>query len=379
VLDGLGFGLGPAEWPDCNEVEWDRAVYYLNRNQLTLIARQVLGENLPAHLQARFDGFLQANRVRLARLRSVTGEAIAELQRGGIETVLLKGFARVDEYVPDPDGRMHYDIDLYCPQEAEQAAALLNAIGYAPIAGAESEAAGHLTPLAQPTSWRWRDDFFDLETPVHVELHQVLWVPEVEGFAFSRLADFWARRESSVGFCTLSRHDSLAYRCMHLLRHLLRGDVRAAGVYEIAYFLQQNRFDDAFWSTWQGFYAADLERGQAVCLALAQRWFGCAMHAIAQERVDALPAAVREWMERSAATPVEGFFVPGKHELGLHFALLDSTGAKFRVAMRRLFPTSHTARMWEGRGAYLGRLSSRAFYHAKALAPTLSRILLMRR
>jgi len=369
VLDGLRFDAGPVNWPHADQREWDRAVYYLHRNQLTLIARHVCGTKL------HFDQFYRANAARLARLRATTEEVLAGLQRAGIESAVLKGFARAADFVPEPDVRMHYDIDLYCPQRAEDAATVLGGIGYETIAGAESDASGHLAPLARPTSWKWRDDFFDLETPAHVELHHQLWMPQIECFSLDGLENFWDRREQAGPYCTFSRHDTLAYRCVHLLRHLLRGDIRAAGVYEIAYFLQQNRMGDEFWTTWRSLYSDDLLRVQAVCFALAQRWFGCEMHAIPLMALGGLSRRVCDWMQLSAASPVESFFTPAKHELALHFALLDSASARFRVAMRRLLPLRHSAQMWEDREAYHARLSSRAVYHAKALLPTLSKLL----
>lgn len=372
VLDGLRLDGGEAAWPDATG--WQDAEYYLHRNQLTLLARHACAGCLPATLQPRFDGFYRANCARLTRLRATTGEVIAALQRAGIEAVLLKGFARAAEYIPDTDARMHYDIDLYCPQHAENAARVLHSIGYEPIAGAESDAAGHLVPLARATRWKWRGDFFDLETPAHVELHPVLWMPRIECIPFSGLQDFWSRRVIEKGYCTLNRHDTLAYRCLHLLRHLLRGDTRAAGVYEIAYFLQQNCGDEEFWRAWLNLHPQDLRQGQAVCFALAQRWFGCRMHSFPSISVESLPAPVRDWMLQSAASPVEGFFVPAKHELALHLALLDSPVAKCRVALRRLLPLRHSARMWEDRADYLARLKSRAAYHVRALVPTLARM-----
>ena len=258
---------------------------------------------------------------------------LTELQRAGIESAVLKGFARAADFVPEPEVRMHYDIDLYCPQRAEEAAAVIRGIGYQAIPGAESDAAGHLAPLARPTSWKWRDDFFDLETPAHVELHQQLWMPHIECFSLHGLENFWDRRETAGPYCTLSRHDTLAYRCVHLLRHLLRGDIRAAGVYEIAYFLHQNRTGDEFWATWRSLYSDDLLRVQAVCFALAQRWFGCEMHVMS---LGGLSRRICSWMQLSAASAALSFFTPAKHELALHFALLDSASARFRVAMRRL-------------------------------------------
>ena len=388
LLDGLRFDLGPVKCPDCDAAAWESAVYYLHRNQLTLIVREVLQPQLPVERQAAFDGYYQANALRLSRLRAATREVIEELDRTCIETVLLKGFARAGEYLSDPGARMHYDIDLYCPAKSKEAAAVLRGIGYQPIAGAESDAAGHLAPLARKTSWQWRGDFFDLETPIHVELHELLWVPRIEGFSFPGLGDWWARRENialenDFIVYTLSRHDTLALRCLHLLRHLLRGDIRASGVYEIAYFLHHNCGDDEFWSAWLELYPEALRQGQAVCFALAVRWFGSAMNAIPARAVEGLPESVRRWMHEHAASPVESFFSPAKHELTLHFALVDAFGgsasAKLRIAMRRLFPMRHTPRMWEGRGAYLARLGTRAVYHLKALAPTLFRVVRSRR
>lgn len=379
ALSALCFDGVPVKWPDASPQEWEQATYYLHRNQMTLLLRAVCGRSLPPGLGARLDEFQRANSARLSLLRITTSEVLAELKRAGIEAVVLKGFARAAEYVPDVEARMHYDIDLYCPQKAQEAAMLLRVIGYEPLAGTESDGAGHLAPLARPTHWQWRGDFFDLETPVHVEIHERLWVPEVELFSFSSLGKFWARRENDGDYCTLSRHDTLAYRSMHLLRHLLRGDVRAAGIYEIAYFLHQNRADSRFWAAWQTLFPADLRVGQAVCFALARRWFGCDMHSIPLTAVESLPEPCLKWMTRSAASPAESFFAPGKEELALHFALVDSAASKYRIALRRLLPLRHTPRMWEGRAAYFGRLRSRAIYHARAFVPALWRLLIIRR
>ena len=383
VLDALRFDDQRIAPPDAPSTEWDQAIYYLNRNQLTLIAGST---RFPAPLESLIDGFYRANCFRLSRLRETTGSLIAQLQAAGIEPVLLKGFARTAEYLADTEARMHYDIDLFCPEQAHEAQTVLFRDGYRSLEHhSQSDVAGHLTPLARPTSWRWRNDFFDLETPVHIELHEQLWTGQVERFAFSGLEGFWTRREKESGraYFTFNRHDTLAYRCLHLLRHLLRGDPRAASVHEIAYFLHQNRSDENFWTVWRSLYSPDLHLAQAACFALAQRWFGCAMHEVPAAAVRRLPQPIAGWMEHSAASPVESFFRPVKSELALHFALIDaltdSRSAKLRVALRRLLPLRHTGRMWEPRSGYLARLGSRAVYHARALAPTLSRLWMTRR
>ena len=379
ALDGLRFGEGLRVWPDADPQEWDRTIYYLHRNQLTLILHHVCGGSLPAPVRTQFDAFSGANIVRLAHLREVTREVVTALERAAMEPLLLKGFARASEFVPDPDARMHYDIDVLCPRAHEEAAGVLRAVGYQPISEVESQATGHLPPMARPTSWKWRGDFFDADTAIQVEIHRSLWTSEFEGFSLSGLEGFWTRREYHEGYRTLSRHDALAHRSMHLLRHLLRGDFRAAGVYEIGYFQHENRGDDQFWSNWASLYGSDLQRAQAVCFALARRWFGCELHPIAETAIHRLPDAVRLWMETSAASPAESFFSPGKQELSLHFALVDSAAAKFRIAMRRLLPVSHSPRTWETRAEHIARLRSRVVFHARSLAPTLFRLLMIRR
>lgn len=359
VLESLAFD-GPQR--DRDELS-DDAVYWLHRNQLTLM------------LQHPRDDFYRANRARLARVRAVTEEVLNALP----DAVLLKGFARASEYVPDAECRMHYDVDLYAPDAADRAAQLLRERGFEPVTDRESRDTGHLAPMVRPTSWKWRGDFFDLETPVHVEIHRRLWTPEFEGFALSGVEAFWDRRERCGAYLTLSRHDSLAHRAMHLLRHLLRGDFRAIGIYEIAYFVHQSRNDDLFWSTWTRLHSDELQRAQAVGFGLARRWFGCAMHSTASAAVDVLPRPVRDWILQHAASPAQSFFTPNKYELALHFALVDSATSRMRIAARRLIPMSTSPNLWESRPQYFARMRSRAAFHARSLAPSLLKLLIIRR
>jgi hypothetical protein len=364
ALHNLAFDVSPQSWPEANDAEWDSSAYYLHRNQLTLLVHH-------RQRDPRFDAFYDANRIRLARLRAETDRVVEILEHAGLDPVLFKGFARIEDYVPDSDCRMHYDIDLLCPHEADAAVRALAAEGYKAVGDAESQVTGHLPPMVRPTSWKWRGDFFDAEIPAHVEIHRRLWTPEFELFGLEGVHDSWSRRERNGRYLTLSRADTIAHRSMHLLRHLLRGDFRAAGVYEIAWFLHSNRADDRFWTEWDTLHAPSLKTVEGVGFALAQRWFGCELHPLASSAIEALPSGVRHWMLQYAASPAECFFTPNKHELALHLALLDSFPAKARIAARRLLPFSRSTRLWESRTQYLFRMASRAGFHARALANTI--------
>ena len=92
------------------------------------------------------------------------------------------------------------------------------------------------------------------------------------------------------------------------------GELRAANLYEVAYFLDQNAANDAFWTRWRDLHRPELRRLQALCFRLAAEWFDCRMSAIARTEVDLLPAPVQRWFERCAASPAEAFFRPNKDE-----------------------------------------------------------------
>ena len=74
-------------------------------------------------------------------------------------------------------------------------------------------------------------------------------IPNV--FGVDSADGFWERRVSreiqGLSVPTLNRSDGLSYTTWHLVRHLVRGDVRAYHVYELAHFLQRTADDHTFW------------------------------------------------------------------------------------------------------------------------------------
>jgi hypothetical protein len=383
--DAWQFG-GPQGSTVMSESEWKEALYYFDRNQLTLLLR------LPGKAHA---ANLARNQERVRRMKEAFWDVSAALGAAGIEFAVLKGFANWERFTPDPALRMQYDLDLFCPHgTAEARDTLKRQLGYESIPGADEFPTDHLPALVRKTGWQWQGDFFDPEIPISVELHFRLWDEATEGFAAPGIEGFWSRRVEQKldgrSYLALDPADALGYSALHLLRHLLRGEVRASNIYEVAYFLDQNAANDAFWTRWRELHGPPLRRLQALCFRLAAAWFDCRMNPIARAEIDALPARIERWFEQCAASPAEAFFRPNKDELWLHLCLLDSFQKKSAVLRRRLFPARLPGPLdsvfipeermtWRlrlrKRWQYARYVSGRGIFHLRALLPTLSRML----
>ncbi|HWB86668.1 MAG TPA: nucleotidyltransferase family protein [Bryobacteraceae bacterium] len=310
---------------------------FYDRERLTLLLRPPDGAAAPL-LRARESKNIE----RVARLRSTFAEISTALAERGIEFAVLKGFSLWPDFVPELRRRLQYDLDFFCPESVGAAHDALRQLGYEPMRQSEDLPTDHLTPLARPSAWRWSGDYFDLGIPIAVELHFRLWDEPTEGFAAPGLDAFWPRRIQrewdGLSYFGLALPDQLAQVALHMLRHLLRGDVQISQVYEIAWFLHHRAADDAFWDNWRVLHPAGLRRLEAIAFRLAEQWFGCVLARAALEEVDVLPPVLHYWFARHAAAPVESFFHPNKSELLLHMALLDSGRSRRAVLRRRLFP-----------------------------------------
>ena len=341
LLGALRFSSDRRQVPDFSESEWKSALYYCDRNQLTLLLRS--RADWPADVQHRLDDNLTRNIARISRIKQTYWNVAEALDAARITSVVLKGFANWERYSPDPASRLQYDLDLYCPDEAIRARDAILRLGYESIPGSEEFPIDHLPALIRKSGWQWHGDFFDPEIPISIEVHFRLWDETTEGFAAPGVEDFWARRVSQTldgrAFLALHPADSLGYAALHLLRHWLRGDMRAANVYELAYFLDTQAANEDFWTNWSNLHNPELRRLQALCFRLAADWFDCRMSPVARTEVDSLPSRIRRWFEDYAASPAAAFFRPNKDELALHLCLLDSFRKKSVVIRRRLLPT----------------------------------------
>jgi hypothetical protein len=318
ILDALAFDARPADLSQLTPAD----LAFADRSQLTLLlSRHDIGVSAA----------LARNTQRVAKIAAEYAE-IAPL----FDHVVLKGFTHAPDFIGDLRLRVQYDLDLYVPpSESEKARDALAALGYQPIDGAESLAMDHLPPMVRKTGWEWRGDFFDPEIPTSVEVHFQFWDPETERLRAESLDEFWSRRQSH----RLALVDKLGYAALHLTRHLLRGNVRAFHVWELANFLDTHDHPE-FWREWQRLHARSTRRLEAVAFLLAKQWFACRVPHLAQEAIDQLSPPVHRWFEIYGWSPVESLFDPNKDELWLHMALLDSNFDRIDVLRRRLIPMS---------------------------------------
>jgi hypothetical protein len=306
------------------------------------------------------------NAIRVQRIAAAYAE-IAPL----FEHVVLKGFTHVPDFTADPNARVQYDLDLYVPpSQKEKARDALLTLGYEAIGRMEGLAMDHLPTMVRKTGWQWRGDYFDPDLPPAVEVHFRFWDEETERLPAEGVEEFWDRREGNQ----LALVDRLGYAALHLTRHLLRGNVKAAHAWELAHFLDTHR-DPRFWSEWRKLHSASLRRIESVAFLLAKSWFDLDIE------IEDLTPDVHRWFERYKWSPLD---TSNKHELWLHTSLVDSTRDRISILRRRLIPASlpgpidaiHIARPSLARRAQAamrnsGYALSRAAHHLRLFAPTL--------
>lgn len=371
--------------------EWPLALDFCDRAQLTLTMGRLAAEVLPEAVRERIRGNREANRERLSRVWNAYREIAGTFRAARLPFAVLKGFTLYPRFCADLESRVQYDIDFITePAQALRAVDLLAKLGYEPLAQTEDFPTDHLPAMIRKSGWEWRGDFFDPEIPVSVDLHFRFWDQATERIPAPGAGEFWSRRTEAPcngdSVPCLQPLDALGYACLHLLRHLLRGSVKIAHVYELAHFLERHAEDDGFWQQWRQLHPAPLRRLQAVGFQLAAAWFSCRLPQAAREEVEDLPEETRVWFDRHAAAAAEAMFRPNKAELWLHMSLLESWRDRFSVLRRRLLPgrlpgpvdavyvpdEKLTRRMRVRRSfKYFAYLCGRALFHLRCVPPLL--------
>jgi hypothetical protein len=354
---------------------WPEALAFADRTHVTLPWRARLADvRVPADVRERLDRNRTGNSERLRRIRELSGSIGERFDHAGIDYVTLKGLSHSPDFIADPRDRVQYDLDFYCPAESvSRARDVLLAMGYEPLAILEDLPTDHLPTLIRKTGWQWRGDYFDPDHPPSIDLHFRFWDEATEQIAAPGADQFWERRTGHQ----LDLVDRLGYAALHALRHLLRGTLLPAQVYEIACLLENRRDDAAFWSRWREWHPPELRALESIIFGLAREYFGCSVP-------EAPPAAAGAWIERYGWSPIEGLFRPNKDELVLHLAL--GPASRWRVLRRRLAPlrlpgmgqaanvpdeqitAGLRLRMW---ARYAVFLSARVVHHTRALLPAL--------
>ncbi len=385
VLEALRIkGADREKLGSLTEKDWESALHFCDRAQLTLTLGALCGDALPPKVRERIEEDARKNTIKFARLMTDFEEIAEALERRGIDFAVLKGFTHSPDFTADPLWRAQGDIDLWCPRETARAAYdTLIELGYAPYCETEGR---HLPPLLRPSDWEWRGDFHDPGMPIAVDIHYLLWDAALERIQAPGIEDFWERRvERSFGgrrTSTLHPADALAFASLHQMLHVLRGDARMQRAWEIANFLEIRLEDDAFWARWKEMHPEPLRRLEAIVFRMSAEWFGGDLPGGVREEIDRLPDDAKLWLDRYALAPVENLFKPNKHELWLHLALVGSLADGAAVFRRRVFPMKTLTvnesppdvgalEKWRKRAPELAWMGWRIVHHARALPPTL--------
>ncbi len=387
VLEALGF-----EHRSTRDLEaipadaWPALLAALDRSHLTLALGTRCRNSLPDFVRERIDRNLADNAVRHARLVETQREIAESLRRSCIPFVVLKGLAQSLGSTDDPRTRPQYDIDIYVPCESMPAALRnLQGLGYEATSPTSDPGADHLPVMIRRTGWKWRGDYYDPDMPLSLELHFRFWNPDGMRFGVGDVSQFWRRRtvRQSCGLelPALDPADALSYSALHLVRHSLGGDLHLRHVYEVAHFLERSAGDDSFWSHWRETGLEGCRVIEGIAFRFASEWFGCHLHAAAQDAIDQLPASIKRWFSIFALSPALALENPNKNELWLHFCLAERARDRCAIAMRRLIPARGARVLLDphasGAPAYKKLafetqfLANRILHHLRTLPPTL--------
>jgi hypothetical protein len=360
--------------------EWLSLLRFCDAAQLTLLFGDLCRDFLPAWVKDRIDDNFRANSVKFERLENAIIEIAACLNAQAIDFALLKGLTHSPLFTIDPRLRCQGDIDIWClPAKVFEASDALQSLGYRHVGKSKSR---HLDPMVRESSWQWRGDYFASDLPIPIDLHYELWDEGLERIAGPDEAEIWQRRSTAEikgrRMPVLDAADAVTFAALHLMMHLLHGDLRLHRAWEIAYFLHHSSRDEEFWNRWRDLYPNHVRRIQAIAFALGGKWFGCDLSEVAKAEIDRFPTSISSWIEHFSHSPFQSLFVPNKHEVWLNLALLESFKDKSRVLSRRLMPCAGAAGFTSVPNAAVGKafpkrirfFFNRIAHHIRLFPPT---------
>lgn len=354
--------------------DWNKLLTFCDTAQVTFTFAYLCNTELPDWVRTRIDRRFRDATARRHRVDSALREIALQFRRAEIDFTLLKGCAYAQEFGPDVSLRATSDIDLWCEAgEIGRAHDELVRLGYRSIG---KESGKHLAPMIREKEWGWKGNFYAPDLPLPIELHHRLWDEEMEHIPGLPESAFWHRRSyfdfDGTRISILALSDALAFSALHLLGHILHGDLRLQRAWEIAYFLHRRSSDNAFWDEWVNLHSSELRKLEVLVFALAERWFGCNLPKVVRDEIESLRSDVKLWIGRYGFSPVESLFSSNKSEIWLNLCLISSLPGKIQVFLRRMLPIRGLATASLGLGGAPHGILSRARHHARTLGPTLT-------
>ncbi len=343
VLEALRFRHASSEFlVALPEHEWQKVFNWCDRRQLTFLLSSVCFSKLPGAICEEVLKKRDRFELRFQRLKQELFRIAEALNDSHLEFVMLKGMSHVPALSPNTLFRAQGDIDLWLPgSSVYEARDVLTRLGFVPLLSAKSR---HLAPMAKPSNWEWRGDLFDPEMPIAVELHYDLWSDASEHIAIPDLEAFWQRRKprnfDGCEINVLCEEDLVGFAALHLLLHLLHGDLPLQRAWEIGNFLETSADDELFWNSWETIHPSPLKQIESVVYSMVATWFHCRWPKALEKHFDGLPVKTKWWLDKYCWAPVQREWAPNKFEVGLHLALASSRRDRARVFLQRLLPVA---------------------------------------
>ena len=341
-----------------------RFLGWCDARQLSLMLPHIWGSRPPAWLREAVFQRTTRYELRFKRLKRELFEIVEALNATGLEFVMLKGLSHAPALSPDARQRAQGDIDLWLRDSSVyKARDVLRGLGYVVLLDSKSR---HLAPMVKRSNWEWQGDFFDPEMPISVELHYELWSESAEYITAPGIEQFWERKKlrdfDGYKINVLCDEDLLAFATLHLLLHLLHGELPLQRAWEIGRFLNEHITNDVFWNSWRNLHPVALRQLETPIFYLVTRWFECRSRRELEADFQALPAMVSSWFEKYSLAPVAREWAPNKLEIWLHLALITKRKEQLRVLFRRLIPTALPFFVNRARRQPSPRASLRMFY-----------------
>src|SRR5580700_4355593 len=101
-----------------DDSEWEQLLVFGDQMHLTIPLAEACGDFCPSWVRARVERNLADNSQRFQVIKTTYAEIADALRDANVDNLVLKGFTKAPEYVPDPRHRIQSDIDLFCPPES---------------------------------------------------------------------------------------------------------------------------------------------------------------------------------------------------------------------------------------------------------------------
>jgi len=332
--------------------QWRRSLGWFHASGLALYFWQRMKSNgilavVPQDVRAVLEDCLAMNRKRLEVMVKEFRFVNHVFRESGIQYAVLKGFALVPDYCPDPALRNQYDFDFFIPVETlEFADRCLQDAGF--VRKERSRCCHPVVYLAanrQTHPPANLGDIYSPLTPYSLEVHTRLWEAEAEKISFelpaSPLARAGERDWNGIKFHSLSPEDALIFQVLHAFRHMVNNKCRLSIFLEIARFVQTHSSDDIFWLRLTALLRGRrrLSEATAGVFSLAFSLFGPEMpaEAVALLRASMCPAMAL-WVSRYGLRLALNNFSSSKGSLHLHKLFVENPRLWAAVRRRKLYP-----------------------------------------